>query len=576
MKIKFLTIILFSLLIMISFISKNEDNNKAQASGSSYNMKVLTIGIDPQENGTSLVTTHWGKTAEALESQSFNNTITAFKTLSSNRINYSIVKHVEINEFPKLPDGSRVFNLSSYNECVTSPTEEDIQNCEQKKWQFSYSKFFDDYNICQLANQYDVDEIWMITPPYIGKYESLYVGPTQSYFINGHAEINTNCEKIYAVMGPTYDRPENLMHNFGHRIESTIQYIFSYISFEDKIQHWSRFSGFDDQIRLCGNTHFPRNARYNYDYANNAANSIYCNDWKNFPNYNNSSEYISCNSWGCDDIGWQTYWLANMPSSSGQAKLRNYNNQEVSINKDWWSYVLNPYTAMSFVNSSINVAPAEVECTQFSYSQWGSCSSGIQTRSVVSYYPSGCSGGTPILSQECSSCTGYTYTPWSECVDSKQTRSIESEFASSCPSTEQQPLERECVIQCTEMEFSDFGECIDGQKSRKVVNKSPDNCEIDENLLSFSCEEADKICKKVTYGGWKECVDGFQTATITMKEPSTCIPENETISRACFSQNNGSNFTSKDTNNIPAIIVITSVSISLLGFVTFKTLFKKR
>lgn len=42
-------------------------------------------------------------------------------------------------------------------------------------------------------------------------------------------------------------------------------------------------------------------------------------------------------------------------------------------------------------------------CTSFTYSEWGACSSGVQTRSVINSTPSGCTGGNFILNQSCSS-----------------------------------------------------------------------------------------------------------------------------------------------------------------------------
>lgn len=42
-------------------------------------------------------------------------------------------------------------------------------------------------------------------------------------------------------------------------------------------------------------------------------------------------------------------------------------------------------------------------CTSWTYSDWSSCSNSQQTRTVVSSSPSGCSGGSPTLSQSCSS-----------------------------------------------------------------------------------------------------------------------------------------------------------------------------
>ncbi|MEI6190773.1 MAG: hypothetical protein WCP24_00210 [bacterium] len=42
-------------------------------------------------------------------------------------------------------------------------------------------------------------------------------------------------------------------------------------------------------------------------------------------------------------------------------------------------------------------------CTAWTYSDWNSCSNNLQTRTVLSATPSGCSGGSPVLSQSCSS-----------------------------------------------------------------------------------------------------------------------------------------------------------------------------
>ena len=40
-------------------------------------------------------------------------------------------------------------------------------------------------------------------------------------------------------------------------------------------------------------------------------------------------------------------------------------------------------------------------CTSFTYSAWGACIGGMQTRTVLSSLPSGCTGGSPITSQAC-------------------------------------------------------------------------------------------------------------------------------------------------------------------------------
>lgn len=40
-------------------------------------------------------------------------------------------------------------------------------------------------------------------------------------------------------------------------------------------------------------------------------------------------------------------------------------------------------------------------CTSFTYSAWGACSSGSQSRTVTTSSPSGCTGGSPVLTQSC-------------------------------------------------------------------------------------------------------------------------------------------------------------------------------
>ena len=46
--------------------------------------------------------------------------------------------------------------------------------------------------------------------------------------------------------------------------------------------------------------------------------------------------------------------------------------------------------------------PPPPTCTSFTYSAWSACmSNNTQTRTVISSSPSGCTGGTPVLTQSC-------------------------------------------------------------------------------------------------------------------------------------------------------------------------------
>jgi hypothetical protein len=63
--------------------------------------------------------------------------------------------------------------------------------------------------------------------------------------------------------------------------------------------------------------------------------------------------------------------------------------------------------------AGVETTPTPVTCTSFTYSAWSECSSsGTQTRTVASSSPSGCTGGSPVLSQAC------TYTAPVTCTDS--------------------------------------------------------------------------------------------------------------------------------------------------------------
>lgn len=383
-----------------SSITTQDNSNILGTSTDVFNLKVLTIGVNPEEDEETLVEKFFGN-HEQIEEATFDRAVEAFERLSDGKIQYEIVHHLNIDTFPLLPNGQPVFNMDTYAPCAGGATPEQAAYCDERKWQFSYTKFFDDYNICDVASMYDVDEIWMLTPPFIGKWESLFVGPINAYFINGGNEINLNCEKLYPVMGPTYDRPENLLHNFSHRIESNIVYLFSNIIASESNNYWRRFIGFDGQPLGCGNGHFPKNFRFDYDYGNPTPAVSICPDWANFPNFNGATTNVGCAAWGCDDPGWQEYWFGFIPANSGQTILHNGSNEPLLIENNWWTYLLNPYESINFVQYSSDPGEVNTTCQSFTYSEWGSCLGGIESRTVLTSNPYGCTGGTPNLTRSC-------------------------------------------------------------------------------------------------------------------------------------------------------------------------------
>jgi mono/diheme cytochrome c family protein len=74
-------------------------------------------------------------------------------------------------------------------------------------------------------------------------------------------------------------------------------------------------------------------------------------------------------------------------------------------------------------------------CT-YTYGDWGACTDGSQSRTVLTTTPTGCTG-TPVLTQTCTTggagvCTAYTYGPFGACVGGTQTRAVTSALPAGC------------------------------------------------------------------------------------------------------------------------------------------------
>ena len=84
----------------------------------------------------------------------------------------------------------------------------------------------------------------------------------------------------------------------------------------------------------------------------------------------------------------------------------------------------------------VKIVKAET-CASFTYSDWSSCNNDQQTRTVLSSSPDGCTEGSPILTQSCTStaptCTSWTYSDWDTCsANGQQTRTIVSSSPEGC------------------------------------------------------------------------------------------------------------------------------------------------
>ncbi|MDA8083558.1 MAG: hypothetical protein M0024_07880 [Nitrospiraceae bacterium] len=144
--------------------------------------------------------------------------------------------------------------------------------------------------------------------------------------------------------------------------------------------------------------------------------------------------------------------------------------------------------------------PPPATCTSFTYSAWGACQAdSTQSRTVTSSLPSGCTGGSPLLTQSCTyvppvnACTSFTYSAWGTCQSNNtQTRTVTSSLPSGC--TGGSPLLTQIcnyvppVNACTSFTYSAWGACQSSNtQTRTVTSSLPSGCTGGSPVLSQAC-----------------------------------------------------------------------------------------
>ncbi|MCL5090570.1 MAG: hypothetical protein M1514_01025 [Patescibacteria group bacterium] len=329
-----------------------------------FNLRVLLIGLNPVENGVTLADKYYGwqfagKTAGEMEDIGAQANIDAFKRLSGGAINYEVVKKIHITNFPFYTN-NYVYDFAKFDRCAHGGNDD----CERQKWLMDYPKFITENRICEIAAENNVDEIWMMSIPYLTTWENFMIGPVNGFNINGGVYALPQCQKQYAVMNPGYSY-KSFLHIYGHRVEGSLNYIFNRFKPEDKQKYLDNFMrgnlyGVNYGITTgpfypayCGNSHFPSNAVQHYDYDNNSFKESNCLDWKNFPDFTGATETINCQKWGCSDEnpnGWAEFWLGSLPGSDGEVPMIDNQGRPFSFRKNWWYYILYPQNAIDFRN----------------------------------------------------------------------------------------------------------------------------------------------------------------------------------------------------------------------------------
>jgi hypothetical protein len=328
-----------------------------------HELRVLYVGYNPSDGASTVVNRYYsgrldGMTVDQFEQAHIDATIQAFKRASSDKVRYQVVHKIHDRTFDPYSNGD-IYTPASFAECTVKP----YGDCPGRREFFQHEQWVAENQLCYLASQHDVDEIWVQAPPFVMLWENFMIGPTPGYDVNGGWYVTPGCAKHYVVHNLNYDAPPmSTVHTFGHRVEATMNFVTGNFRPEDRQLHWERFAATDRYrdpaevvlpdwpVTYCGNSHFSTNAQWHYNYENTRPWPSNCADWANFPNYVGTVQTVTCNDWNCrdDNMGWGEYWLKSMPRSPGVVGMTTPSGVGFAFPRDFWSMILYPERSLAF------------------------------------------------------------------------------------------------------------------------------------------------------------------------------------------------------------------------------------
>jgi hypothetical protein len=237
-------------------------------------------------------------------------------------------------------------------------------------------KIYADHNICARIATEGIDEVWVIIdgndkdPNYVWGWEWNANGPLWSTGEVGSA-FPPNCGKQLFTIGLNFNRGDDMaLEAWVHSTEAAF-YLPELSGAQacdfPKPDGYGLYSGFWDPDcsaygyssasaftvlpsldgtipGVCGDAHFPPNIardaavqgswRYDpWDYSNSQVMPSRCPDWQ--WNILTNTVPISCGVWGCNEVGYLTWWMQNIPG-----KNNNLHGRDSSLRPNWWDFRL--------------------------------------------------------------------------------------------------------------------------------------------------------------------------------------------------------------------------------------------
>lgn len=309
-----------------------------QAIGEVYNKNVAVVIYNPTMNdGQKLIANRGWSDPDTLVVQY----ISWLKVTTADKVNYTVVNRNEIDDFPTLADG-RKYNPTTYLTCLN-----DSSTCYVDGNDYlmimDYTTTINDLGVCSLFNSGTISEVWMFGGPYFGFYEANQAG-VNAFHTNGPVVSGTSCNAPMSIMGYSYERGVSEMaEDLMHRTEGTLRTAYGSWDQNSNSHKWNTYSlvdylSPDYAFSGCGNCHYAPNSIEDYDWANTASVSTYCDEFYDYPDPIDTSnrKTVTCSEWGCTSLGYFRWWMRHLPTQPGVAPDNMY--------ADWWKYVLEPET----------------------------------------------------------------------------------------------------------------------------------------------------------------------------------------------------------------------------------------
>ena len=216
-----------------------------------------------------------------------------------------------------------------------------------------YFDLLDQIPIRDFVEQQDVREIWVNSYHYgtMSLNESNMASPATGDVSNSyrtHDDLPL-FSSTYVLYQNNYTRSQaEAVHNHGHQIEAMLAFINQRHDGNTDL-FWREFVGLDINYDFvpgrCGATHWPLNARQDYDY-NNATDRVMsnCEDWQPA---GGATKEVSLDTWASipyawpatgtvsqlAESQWYVYWMQNLP---GAGNTIPYNATQM---ENWWTFI---------------------------------------------------------------------------------------------------------------------------------------------------------------------------------------------------------------------------------------------